>query len=201
MKLPDKLKPQFCCSKDATRYILQFACVRNGMVYASNGRSAVMALTEEDEFKEDEVSEALIPVEALKVATKKRTQGAIFCQGLVTLLKDHWVKVKDNLEMIRTIRAGDEVEKFPNFSKICPQDLTGYMPISFNAKMLWEVAQALGTEQITLWHLHNNVHTDNVMLVQSTTHKDRLGMLMPLRDQRPELQTNRAYQRQQAATP
>lgn len=194
MKLPDKLKPQFCCSKDHSRYILQFACVKDGMIMATNGRMMVAALTEEDDWKEDASDKALIPVSALKVATKCRARSSSYVQGVVSPQADHIIKVKDSLDETRLIKTSEDVDKFPNVGAVTPDDLVGLTTLTLNAKMLWELAQALGNEGVCL-HFKDDGNRDAIM-VQATNFKDRIGLIMPMRGGYAEdLTDNKALQR------
>lgn len=193
MKLPDKLKPQFCCSKDASRYILQYACVKDGMVLATDGRMMVAALTEEDDWKEDVSDKALIPVAALKVATKRRTRSNSYVQGVVSPQTNDIIKVRDSLEETRLIKTSEDVDRFPNIGAVTPSDLVGLTTVTLNAKMLWELAQALGTEGVCL-HFRNG--SGDAIMVQATSFKDRIGLIMPIRGGYAEnLTDNKALKR------
>lgn len=193
MKLPEKLKPQFCCSKDATRYILQYACYKEGMVLATNGRTMVAALTEKDDWNEDSSDKALIPVAALKVATKRRTSSNFYVQGVVSPQSNDIIKVRDSLEETRLIKTSEEVDKFPNVGAVTPSDLVGLTTIALNAKMLWELAQALGTEGVCL---HFKEGRGDAIMVQATNFKDRIGLIMPMRGGYAEdLTDNKALKR------
>jgi hypothetical protein len=177
MKLPDKLKPQFCCSKDPTRYILNYGCYRDGMIFATNGKMMVAATTEEDDWKEDVSDEALIPVNALKVASKHRKSAWRALDGVVTILEDNVVRVHDSLDERRLIKTCKDVYKFPNIGKVTPTDLAELTTISFDAKMLWELAQALGTEGVCL---HFKDGGKGGIMVQPIKFKDRIGLIMPM---------------------
>jgi hypothetical protein len=178
LKLPDKLKPQFCCSKDSTRYLLTYACFKDGMVIATNGRMMVAALTEKDDWNEDTTDKALIPVAALKVATKRRARSGAYCQGVVSPQDGHVIKVRDSLDETRLIKTCEDVDKFPNIGRVTPNDLAGLTTVSLNAKMLWELAQAMGTEGVCL-HFKDN--GKDGILVQALNFKDRIGLIMPMR--------------------
>jgi hypothetical protein len=196
MKLPDKLKPQFCCSKDTSRYILTYACVKDGMVMATNGKMMVAALTEEDHWKEDVTDKALIPVNALKVATKRRASSSSCCQGVVSPQEGHVIKVRDSLNETRLIKTCEDVDKFPHIGKVIPSDLAELTTISFDAKMLWELAQAMGTEGVCL---HFKDGGKGGIFVQSLKFKDRIGLFMPMRGGYAEnLDDNKALKRLQA---
>jgi hypothetical protein len=175
MKLPDKLKPQFCCSKDATRYALTQACVRNGMIMATNGRMAMAAIAEVDPWEEDVRQEGLIPVAALKVATGRRSKNNTYCQNIVGLLSDNTVKVRDNLNETRFIKAADCLESFPRINQLVPDNLAELKTIKINAKMLWELAQALGTEGVCI-HITDDDKPEP-MLVEALNHDDRIGLI------------------------
>jgi hypothetical protein len=194
MKLPDKLKPQFCCSKDSSRYILEYACCKDGMVMATNGKMMVAALTEKDEWDEDASDKALIPVAALKVATKRRRKGDFYCQGVVSPQADHVIKVRDSLEETRLIKTSEDVDKFPNVGAVTPSDLVGLTTVTLNAKMLWELAQALGTEGVCLHFKDDGNH--DAIIAQATSLKDRIGLIMPMRGGYAEdLTDNKALKR------
>lgn len=181
MQLPQGLKPQFVISKDASRYMLCNALVKDGVLYASNGRTALFALYQKtDPFEEDEVETALIPHAALKVATRRRSKSTAYFSGVINLLKQGWVRCREQgLDVKIEYRAPDDVDRFPNCAKAVPHEWSNPHSVHFNAKLLYELAQAMGDDQIEL--TYDGDDNGDPMMVKCHKLGDRFGLIMPLR--------------------
>lgn len=188
MKIPDKFKPQFVISKDASRYVLMQSYLRHGILCATNGKSLVAAVVEKTE--EDEVDEGFISKEVLVAATKKRTTGHPFA-GLVTMLADGISKVFPSLSTT-IIDKNACSGKFPHIEKVFIEH-TKPVSIMFNAKLLMDVAQALGQDEVQL--TYDTENPGSAFYVQTKSDDDRIGMIMPIRIHDERTRVNKVIQK------
>lgn len=173
MKIPDNFKPQFVISKDTSRYVLMNAYVKHGLIAATNGRSLVAAVV--DPTDENEVEEGFVSKDVLVAATKKRTKGHPFA-GLVTMLADGVCKVFPSLSTT-IIDKNACSGKFPNIEKVFTEHVKP-VSIAFNAKLLMDMANALGDNEVQLTY---DADFPASCFYIKTRSNDRIGIIMPLR--------------------
>ena len=171
MKLPTNYKPQFVCFKDDTRYILKNGYYKDGIAYATNGNSLVAALVEKS--KSDQSEEGFLPVEALKVATKKRVKHHPH-QGLIEM-QDHGTTKVFPSKGVTTLFEKPCEGTYPFIGKVIPSHAKP-KSISLNAKLLFELSQALGSNEMIITFDETD---DKACLIVTTRDVDRFGLLMP----------------------
>ena len=179
MKIPSKLKPHLAASKDSTRYVLQNVKVDEHFISATDGRMLLMALPEKDALEKDEVTEAFLDPETCKVACKKKSKANSYIQGVVTLFKEGWSQAYVEWGTYYKTRV-DETMKFPNVSNIVPDDKR-IVSLNINAKLLYQLSQALGEDAVTLWIDTISEDVKAATIVLPANLKDRFGLLMPTR--------------------
>lgn len=177
MKLASNFKPHLIASKDDCRHILQHVCLRHGMAIATNGRSMVAAINEEWDSEVKDPEEALIPLEASKAATKKRTKADGFYQNVIEISEGQMTVPDIGVKTVFTSPSYD-TDKYPNILKVLP-DLEKPVSITFDAKLLKELSDAMGEAQIYLTFDQNDL--GKCMIVTSSKRDDRFGLLMPTR--------------------
>lgn len=171
MKLPEGLMPHLITCKTGVRYFMMNVCYRDGMVSASDGKMLVAAITPKDEL--DEVSQALIPASFMARSIQKRRKDHPY-EGRVKLSEEKAeILDKDNIRMIRDIFQED-VDKFPQVALVIP-DIKVPLKLSLNAKMLYQLAKALGNDSV---HLTIDASRLGGAIIVENNEKDRVGVLM-----------------------
>ena len=140
MKLPKDCLLEKICSKDATRTTLaapylDIDAERFAHVIATNG--AAMAKVPVEITPEDVAG--YVPVGALKEArklAKREDESALALNGTA--------QTSNGATFPR-----ESKETFPNWRQVWPK-AEGKIQLSFDARLLYELAQAMGTEGVTL---------------------------------------------------
>jgi DNA polymerase III sliding clamp (beta) subunit (PCNA family) len=178
MKIPVACKIELCASKDETRLCLvnpYFDKAANAII-ATQGMSMAIVPVESDE---SDVSGFVSPT-ALAMARKQARKGEggaeIYLNGS-QLLADKTVLVRPSEE---------SNGRFPNWQQVVPKmesEAYGTIRIGLNAKLLWELAQAIGSECVCL-----SIKDANSPLIVTPSGgskpvacRDAKGILMPLR--------------------
>lgn len=177
MKLASNFKPHLIASKDDCRYILQHVCLRHGMAIATNGRSMVAAINEEWGSEVKDPEEALIPLEASKAATRKRKKADGLYQNVIEISEGQMTVPDIGVKTVFTSPSHD-IGKYPNILKVLPEHKAP-VSITFDAKLLKELSDAMGETQICLTFDQNDL--GKCMIVTASKRDDRLGLLMPIR--------------------
>jgi DNA polymerase III sliding clamp (beta) subunit (PCNA family) len=173
MKLPDKVNPAACVSKDASRYSLNFVRIENGLALATDGRRLFVSQVDS---QDDAITEGFVPVAAIKQAIKNR-----FPKGEFKLSRNEAdpnrndVQVPVNLDACTTYYGPGDIE-FPKVYKVIP-DQKKPLAITLNAKLLAEIAAGLGDTMVTV-----TVDVENpgaAMFVTSATQHHAFALLMP----------------------
>lgn len=141
MKIHKDCKIELAASKDATRPAIAepFLDIKGGagVVVATNGRA--MAIVPVEVTEKD--ASGYLSGDCLKAARKFTKQDVILeASGVVTML--------NGATMPREGLARNE--KFPNWRQVMPS-ADGYnFTVAIDAKLLWELAQAMGTQGVLL---------------------------------------------------
>lgn len=176
MKLPDKVNPATCVSKDKTRYPLNFVRIENGLAIATDGRRLFVSQVD---LQDDAITEGFVPVAAIKQAIKNR-----FPKGEFKLTRSEAdpdkndVQVPVNLDACTTYYGPGNLD-YPKVLKVIP-DQQKPIAITLNAKLLAEIAAGLGDTMVTV-----TVDVENpgaAMFVTCATQHHAFALLMPGRN-------------------
>jgi len=141
MKIHKDCKIELAASKDASRPAIAepFLDIKDGagVVVATNGRA--MAIVPVEVTEKD--ASGYLSADCLKAARKLTKQDVILeANGVVTMA--------NGATMPREGLARNE--KFPNWRQVMPSDEGYDVCVALDAKMLWELAQAMGTQGVLL---------------------------------------------------
>lgn len=177
MKLPDKVNPAHCVSKDGTRYALNFMQVKDGLGIATDGRMLIVAQVAVQE--DDTITEGLVPPAAIKQSLKnKYLKGEFKFVADATDSEKIDVQVPINCEASTTYFGPSDVD-YPTALKVIPTHAKP-LSISFDAKRLAQLADSLGEKIVTL-----TVDVENpgaCFIVTSVKQAHAFALLMPARD-------------------
>lgn len=164
MKIAKDRKIELIASQDKTRFILQEPYLKGDYLVATSGRHLVRLKIEREEGDTD----GYVTAAAIKAARKtgyKNDAASIACNGAYKLV--------DGTTLPRNAALTES--QFPNFEQVIPKE-PGPVKVSLNAKMLWEMAQAMGSDTLTL-----AIKDELSPLVVTCKNEDALGVLMPVR--------------------
>jgi len=171
MKISKTCKVELIASKDATRYILNNPYLQGDKLIATNGKSLVMIPVERD----SEDSDGPINVEAFKLSRK-----------VLSAIKDSQIIANGQLKVAtkegqmtmprRDLNGGT----FPNWERVIPNENRGGKKICLNAELLYDLAQALGGNEVVLEILDE---TSPIVVKGHSDHAipGSIGVLMPVK--------------------
>ena len=145
MRYPKECKIHLAAAKEESRYMitsvqLDLSEPEAAVLVATDGRG--LAVVHGEQQATD--TEGQIPVEAIKAAAKsamgekgKTKYSTIECNGTA--------EVKDKEGNLSSFQRPTDC-KFPDWRKIVPKE--GKYTIGLNARKLWELAQAIGCENV-----------------------------------------------------
>lgn len=144
MKLSKLCKPELCVSDDKNRYAIALPYLRGSQLLATDGKKLVIIPIE----LSDGDTDGYISSEALKLSRKsKRSPSEVFCaeKALIPSIPDAPTLVRPN----------QSNSTYPTVSAVDPtvngEQYKAYRPtVAINARFLWELAQAMGTENVVL---------------------------------------------------
>lgn len=169
MKISSKYKPELICSKDRTRGVLLDANVRlvkgKPALVATDGRRLVVVPVEAEEKEFGPV-----PKEAIQLARAKRQDKK---QSVVKMILNGKIELENGWTLPRPKQEG--LANYPNVDHVIPEERNTDMKICFNAKMLHELAQAMGVEVVTLKFQPNGA------ILVTAENEEAYGVLMPCR--------------------
>jgi hypothetical protein len=184
MKLHKQCKVELTASKRVTRQAIAepFLSIENGKgtLISTNGHSmAIIPVDIEPEDCQGYVSSAVL------IAARKQAKRANELQiGL-----NGCAKLFDGSTMPREGDAGNCT--FPNWKQVLPGEISDSaytVEIAFDAKLLWELAQAMGTQGVRLVARAGNDGAIKVFPIKSSSvggvtcaNIDAKGLLMPVR--------------------
>jgi len=173
MKLHSNIKIESIVSKDKTRAAICHPWIdaENGKLIATNGSAMAVIPVELDESDES----GHVPCEAFKQARKGvKGEVSMLCNGNVTLPSG-------------AILPRDKSETPPKWQAVMPEKPDSVVAISLNAAMLAKLAEAMGTEGVTLAIespdrpiLVTPAYAGRMGEVRPTC-REAVGILMPLR--------------------
>lgn len=199
MKLPKNCKIEACASKEATRYVLtepylDIDAERQGKIVATDGMTMVVLPVELD----DHDAEGWVSPDALKAARKVAgkldtvsltVNGKAEIPGGLTMPRTaieygefpNWRQIQGSAEESLDFRrsgAGPVIDAAREAGIVDPENkVRGVTKIAFNAKLLSNIAAALGTDGVVL------EITDElgVITVKPSGNRPGVGYLMTLR--------------------
>lgn len=167
MKIKTKYKPELICSKDHCRPSIHephIGVVRNQTTLsATDGRRLVVVPVEADESEY-----GYMPKEALQLARQKREDKkqdviSLGVNGCITLANG-WTLPRPKQSQL----------KYPNVDMVIPEKTA--VKISFSAKYLHELAQAMGVDVVSL-----SFDSDTSPILVTAQNEPAYGVLMPVR--------------------
>ena len=177
MKLPDKVNPVHCVTKDDSRYVLKFIKVKGGLAVATDGKA--MLITQVAVQEDDTITEGLVPTAAIKQAMKNKHQKGEFKFAPNAINPENIdVEVPVNLDACTTYYGRGDLN-YPNALKVIP-DHERPLSISLDAKLLAQLAAGLGMNRVTITVDVDNPGTGYIVTSAEQTHA--FAVLMPARD-------------------
>ena len=169
MKIDKTTKIYKSCDKAGNRPVLSGCFLtkdinnRSILVAADGYKLAVVHVSE----SESDTHESIIPLEAVKLATKDNKT---------------FIAVNGNVQVMAmgkdTITTFDKIEgTFPNYSLLIPKPETSEYRIGLDAKLLFELAESLGTDKVILT-FHGAASPIGVKAM-SGNDEDDYGLLIP----------------------
>lgn len=194
MKLPNGVNPAHAASNDQTRYVLNGVKFQGNLAVATNGRILVAAIaTREDD---DDARDAIVPTRAMiagfKAAKGKRSR-AVLPRLVINSISEtepsglKTVTITDKQFDRTTVQDIDG--KFPSFEQIFEDPAKHTLKLAFNAKLLADIAKALGTDAVELHLDPDGFKKDGLpaygpqIYVTSNDDPDKesIAVLMPMR--------------------
>jgi hypothetical protein len=175
MKLPDKVNPAACISKDATRYSLTKVRVQDGLAQATDGKVLFVAQCPADEV--DVITEGHVPADALKQAAKNKYLN----KGEFRFRPNQFdpsladVAVNVNLDA-ETVHYGTTMDSWPRTDRVVPLQAKPFT-IEFDAKLLAKLVAAFGDTVVSL--TADLEAPGNGIIVTCANQPAAFGILMP----------------------
>lgn len=175
MKLPNKVNPAACISKDGTRYTLTKVRVQDGLAQACDGK--IMFVTQCPADDNDELTEGFVPADALKQSLKNkvlnRGEFRFRRNPLVPEVAD--VEVQMNLDGT-SLYNGVDMGKWPRTDKVVPNQAKPFS-IEFDVKLLAKIVAAFGNTVVSL--TVDLEAPGNAIIVTCAHVPEAFGILMP----------------------
>jgi DNA polymerase III sliding clamp (beta) subunit (PCNA family) len=147
--------------KSATRDNLKNINFQKDYAVASNGH--IMAFVPVESDSED--TTGLLNAENLKLARKNSvSNGNVF------------MRVNGSFELMDKTKLPKENIAFPDYLSVIPENNREYT-IALNAKLLYQLSQAMGCEKVVLEFISPN----KAIKVYDLDNKESFGLLMPVR--------------------
>jgi len=137
MQIDKKYKVEKCCAKSDVRYTggLQSPYLEGDKIIATNGHALVVVPV----VRAGTDTDGPVPIEAIKASRKRDAGGLIACNGGCDI----------ETPTGKMTFPRPENCQFPKWEKVMPTKAPEFT-ISFNAKLLHELAAAMGTDCVTL---------------------------------------------------
>lgn len=170
MKLRRKYRPELIASKDATRAVINDLQISEHegkpVLVATDGRKLVVVpITLEKGEK------GRLPKDALAFARKTAHR-----KDDLTMSLNGKVEFPNGWTMPLKLDGN-----YPTWQTVVPEKADRKHRISFNAKFLYELAQAMGTDEVVL---HMGTAMDSI-IVEPGVSDGEFGVLMPCRNEPP----------------
>ena len=184
MKLPDKINPVHCASKDGSRHVLNSVSLQGNLAVATDGRCLFAALGERG--PDDDARDALLPKRAAKAAwpQAKKSRGVLL--PMLTILPAVAPAAATCSLMTRemdTIQIRDIDGKFPAIDRVIPAAAGYTQRVGLNIAFLANIAKSFGETEVFI-HFDAAAWLDGQqgqpMLVTSKT-QEAFAVLMPAR--------------------
>jgi DNA polymerase III sliding clamp (beta) subunit (PCNA family) len=170
MKLKAKYRPELICSKDATRFVLTEPHVKvikgKPSLCATDGRRLLVIPieAEKSEF-------GTLPKDAIRLARstrqdKRQDNLHLNLNGCITL-PNGWTLPRPKQE---------DFSNFPNVEQVIPNPDKQTCVVSFDAKLLYELSQAMGVRQVVL-----KFQDKGSAITVTSPREEAYGVLMPMR--------------------
>lgn len=146
---------------------------------ATCGRVVMVAISEESEG--DTTKTALVSPDAVKASIKRR-KGGKHLQGKILLTDDHAVVQHD--QDSQTLYKNKKVGKYPSIRQALPDASKMTMRLGINSKLLANLAQSMGGDEIVLHIDPETLREDNragAILATNNKSNDVIGCIMTLR--------------------
>lgn len=175
MKLPEKVNPAACISKDATRYQLTKVRVQDGLAQATDGK--VLFVTQCPADDEDAITEGYVPADALKQAAKNKflNKGEFRFRPNQHDPSLADVAVNVNLDA-KTVYYGTTSDGWPRTDRVIPNQAKPFS-IELDVKLLAKLVAAFGDTIVSLTADLNA--PGNGIIVTCANQPAAFGILMP----------------------
>lgn len=168
MKIRKDCKIELIASNNRTRLCLAQPYLEGDSLVATNGRCLVMLPV----VREDGDEDGRISAQALAAARK-----LVKHSGEISIHANGAQVLADGTSLPRATLESHG--KFPNWKQVVPKltEISHPHRITLNAKYLYEIAQAMGAEAITL-----SIQDENsAAVITSSANPGAIGVLMPVR--------------------
>lgn len=167
MRIQKKYRPELIASKDGLRPAIQEPWISNhkgkDVLVATNGRGLVVVPVELEEGEEGQVPQKALKFARANVLDRKSTSVSFALNGSVQF-ENGW-----------SMPRGPKQTDFPNWTTAIPEEAP--ISVSINVKQLFELAQAMGCEIVSL-HIKS---PSDAVIVKPTDRNGAFGVLMPYR--------------------
>jgi len=169
MKLKAKYRPELICSKDYTRAAIMEPNVGNirgkTSMVATDGRRLLVIPVEAEEKEFGRISKDAIRMARLTRQDKKQDTLNLVVNGRIELPNGWSFPRPDQKEF-----------NYPNVENVIPNKTSQPHRVCFDAKMLWELAQSMGTRAVVL-----SFQDHQSAITVTALGDDAYGVLMPMR--------------------
>lgn len=171
MKFKSKYRPELICSKDRTRKAITEPNV--GIVKgktcltATDGKRLLVIPVEAEESEFGIISKDALILARQKREDRKQDVVSVGVNGCITLANG-WTLPRPNQSEF----------KYPNVEQVIPERKSTDQKVSFNAKFLYEISQALGVDQVVL-----QFQDQMSPIIVSSPNEEGYAVLMPCRIQ------------------
>lgn len=143
MKIPSNYKPELCASRDETRPAINGCQLIGNRIVATDGRRLVSIPVETEDGDTDGKIPVNVLVSARAQAKRNKRRGD---SGDASISANGKLKFKSEFGLIEVDR---ESVNYPNITQVIPKTY-GAHSISLNVELLYGVAKALGSDNITI---------------------------------------------------
>lgn len=184
MKLPNKMNPVHCASKDDTRYVLNSVSIQGDLAIATDGRSLFAVKGSRED--EDDARDAIVPKRVALAAWPqgKGKRGTLFPTLNINPAEESKLKTCTviNRDMDKT-SVQDIDGTFPNIEKVIPDASKYTQRVGLNVKLLLNIAKCFGDDEIAI---HFNAEgyaygANSEPMIITAKDASAFGILMPLR--------------------
>lgn len=143
MKIPSKYKPELCASRDTTRPQINGCQLIGNRIVATDGRRLVSIPVEIEEGDTDGKIPVNVLAAARSQAKRNKRKGD---SGDASISANSKLKFQSEFGVIEVER---ESVNYPSIATVIPKQY-GAHSISLNVELLYGVAKALGSDNLTI---------------------------------------------------